>query len=205
VIAIVDYGMGNIRSVMNALAFLGAESELTANPARILDAERVVLPGVGAFNAAMQRLRQLELVPVLREAVLERCIPLLGVCLGMQLLAEAGEENGETEGVGLIPGRVRHIHHKAPGRKVPHIGFNSLAFRRQSPLFAGLSERGDFYFVHSFCLDCPPEYVTSVAEYEGAELTATVERGLVFGVQFHPEKSQGNGLRLLRNFLDVPA
>lgn len=204
-IAIVDYGMGNIGSVMNALAFLGAESELTAEPGRILGADKVILPGVGAFGAAMQKLEAIGLVPVLREAAMERGIPFLGICLGMQLLAESGDEHGSCSGLGLIPGRVRHINDRVSGVRVPHIGFNSLVHRRDSILLHGLEQGRDFYFVHSYQFEALDEYVAAVVEYEGVELTAVVELGSVFGVQFHPEKSQSNGLDLLSNFIALPA
>lgn len=203
-IAIVDYGMGNTHSVMNALAFLGAESELTAEPDRIFGAEKIVLPGVGAFRAAMCRLEDLRLVSVLRMAALERKIPVLGLCLGMQLLADAGDEHGSCAGLGLIPGRVRHINDLAPELRVPHVGFNSLVHRRDSVLFRSSEMGRDFYFVHSFQFQAPNEYVIAVSNYEGVNLTAVVESGNVFGVQFHPEKSQSNGLQLLKNFITLP-
>jgi len=203
-ITLIDYGMGNISSVRNALAFLGADSELTTDPLRILQAKKILLPGVGAFPKAMQRLEGLGLVPILREAVLKKNTPCFGVCLGMQLLGESSEENCLTEGLGLIPGTVRHLSTIDSNLKVPHVGFNSVDYRTTSPLFDGIKSGSDFYFVHSYSFHCDQDrHLLAIAEYDGTEITAVIQHDNVFGVQFHPEKSQANGLAILRNFLEL--
>jgi glutamine amidotransferase len=199
-ITIIDYGVGNVCSVMNALSFLGVKSELTSNPERIRCADKLILPGVGAFGFAMARLHRLGLVSVIRQAALQHKIPILGICLGMHLFAEIGEEQGECLGLGLIPGRVRHINNLDPNIKVPHIGFNSITCNRESNLFMGLNESTDFYFVHSYQFETSDLYVSATVEYADIYLTAAVESNLIFGVQFHPEKSQSNGLKILNNF-----
>jgi len=186
---------------MNALSFLGFKSELTSNAERIRCADKLILPGVGAFGFAMARLHRLGLVSVIREAALKNKIPILGICLGMHLFAEIGEEQGECEGLGLIPGRVRHINNLNPGIKVPHIGFNSLTHHRDSILFNGLNESKDFYFVHSYQYETSDLYVAATVEYSGFDIKAVIESDAIFGVQFHPEKSQSNGLQLLNNFI----
>jgi len=199
-ITIVDYGVGNVCSVMNALSFLGVKSELTSNAERIRCADKLILPGVGTFGFAMARLHRLGLVSVIREAALKHKIPILGICLGMHLFAEIGEEQGECEGLGLIPGRVRHIKNLDSSIKVPHIGFNSITYNRESNIFMGLNEGKDFYFVHSYQFETSDLYVVATVEYSDFYLTAAVESNSIFGLQFHPEKSQSNGLKILNNF-----
>ncbi len=201
-ISIVDYGMGNLKSMASAFAYLGVPCRTTRSAAEILDSDKLVLPGVGAFAKAMENIRSLGLIAPLNEFALGRRRPVLGVCLGMQLLAEVGEEDGINDGLGWIPGRVRRL--TVPAElKVPHVGFNALSFPEPGErdlLFEGLTPHPDFYFVHSYVLHAAADnQVTSRAQY-GSALTSSVRAGNVFGTQFHPEKSQGNGLRLLRNF-----
>ncbi len=199
-VAIIDYGVGNLRSVEKACAFVGAEVSVTSDPAVILAASHVILPGVGAFAEAMRRLRGAGLEPVVR-AVAESGRPMLGICVGMQMLFARSEEHGAAcEGLGLIQAAITRI--TAPGLKVPQIGWNDLALE-ESPLFAGLPERPYVYFVHSYCAQAlSPEYTLASAVY-GAPFTAAVRRGNVYGTQFHPEKSGAVGLRILRNFIDL--
>jgi imidazole glycerol-phosphate synthase subunit HisH len=203
-ITLVDYGMGNISSVRNALDFLGEESELTADPLRILQANKILLPGVGAFPKAMQRLNELGLVSALREKVLDKNTPCFGICLGMQLLGEWSEENEMTEGLGLIPGIVRNISTIDPNVKVPHVGFNSVDYHMSSLLFDGIKSGSDFYFVHSYSFHCENNlHQVAVAGYDNMKITAAIQCNNVIGVQFHPEKSQANGLKLLQNFINL--
>jgi imidazole glycerol-phosphate synthase subunit HisH len=197
VIAIVDYGMGNRRSVEKALEHVGARSVVTSDHDAIRAADGVILPGVGAFPEAMRNVRALGLADVLRD--LEA--PLLGVCLGMQLLFERSSEFEGADGLGLLPGDVTPL--RAP--KVPHIGWNRVAFARASVLTEGLGSAAAFYHVHS--LACRPSNTADVVgrgEY-GEPFASIVERGTVFGVQFHPEKSSRDGLALLANFAGVCA
>lgn len=201
-ITLVDYGMGNVSSVRNAFKYLGVKSDLTNNRERILNAEKLVLPGVGAFPKAMNRLNELDLIPVLKEAVLDRLIPCLGVCLGMQLLSESSEEHGLTDGLGFIAGSVKSLGSTASISRIPHVGFNSVESRTDSQLFEGIESGSDFYFVHSFFFDTKKaENQAAVTNCDGVEITAAVQCDHIFGVQFHPEKSQSNGLALLKNFL----
>jgi imidazole glycerol-phosphate synthase subunit HisH len=195
VIAIVDYGMGNRRSVEKAFEHVGARPSLTAAPEAIRAADAVVLPGVGAFPEAMRRLRAGGLDAVLRERVAAG-VPLLGICLGMQLLFERSDEHEGADGLGLLPGTVTAL--RAP--RLPHIGWNAVELERPSPLTAGLGERAAFYHVHSFvCRPAEEDDVVGHGEY-GERFASIVERGAVMGVQFHPEKSSRDGLALLRNF-----
>lgn len=204
IISIVNYGMGNLRSVQGALSYLGFESELVSTPEQILRSETLILPGVGSFARAMGNIRRLELESPLNEMVLERGVPVLGICLGMQLLAEVGEEDGPTRGLGWIRGRVERFKLSDLDLKVPHIGFNTTTFvGGASPLFAGLGTDADFYFVHSYHMICDRETdVRAWVDY-GGPFVAAVERDNIFGTQFHPEKSQSNGLKLLKNFAGV--
>ena len=193
--AIVDYGVGNLKSVSNALAYLGREGRVTGDPRELELADAVILPGVGAFPDAADKLRQSGLEGPLLTQVQKK--PILGICLGMQLLFERGEEVRPCRGLGLIAGGVERI---PTGLKLPHIGWNSLHFPGNSPLFAGLDEGTYVYFVHSFYgAAARPEQVSAVTDY-GVPVTAAVESGLVFGCQFHPEKSGEAGLHILKNF-----
>ena len=201
-IAIVDYGIGNLFSLRSSFAAIGKEAQVTADPAVLRSADRIILPGVGAFADAARKLAE----SGLQETVLEEAKgskPMLGICLGMQLLFDKSYEFGEYKGLGLIPGVVRPIRDVIPADyKIPHIGWNALRFHNPSPLFRYIKEGDAVYFVHSYyAADCE-EYVTATAEY-GAELTAAVQRGNVYGTQFHPEKSGSVGLAILRAFAEV--
>lgn len=199
-VAVVDYGMGNLDSVRRALEECGADVSVTDDPADLRRADRIVLPGVGAFADGMRALSERGLDVALTEEVIEAGAPFLGLCLGMQLLAERGEEGGDTSGLGWLPGRVVRLTPTGVDRRVPHIGWNELVQVRSSALFEQVPDRADFYFVHSFWVDCPADVVAATTPYCGG-VTAAVERDNIYGVQFHPEKSQRNGFQLLRNFL----
>ncbi|MEH6422245.1 imidazole glycerol phosphate synthase subunit HisH [Pseudomonas sp. CGJS7] len=200
VVAVIDSGGGNIGSVRYALERLGARSILTADPATIASADRVILPGVGAAAPAMARLRELDLVATIRR--LQQ--PLLGICLGMQLLYESSEE-GEVECLGLLPGRITRLQ-SGPGVRVPHMGWNLLQKHESAGaqrLLAGIGERDQAYFVHSYAAPLTPDTLAS-ASY-GTRFTAVAGRGRCFGAQFHPERSAAVGSRLLANFLALEA
>ncbi len=201
-IAIVDYGVGNLFSLANSFAAIGAEAVVTADPAALREADKIVLPGVGAFRDAAEKLRESGLGAVVTEEA-KNGKPLLGICLGMQLLFDKGYEYGEHAGLGLIPGEVRPIAEVIPADyKIPHIGWNALRFTgRKSPLFRHIKEGDCVYFVHSFYAANCDESVIATAEY-GAELTAAVQRGNVCGCQFHPEKSGKVGLNILKAFCE---
>ncbi len=201
-IAIVDYGVGNLFSLCSSFAAVGADAVVTADPAVIRSAEKIILPGVGAFGDAAAKLRESGLGEVVVEEA-KRGKPLMGICLGMQLLFEKSFEYGEHEGLSLIPGVIRPIADVIPkDLKIPHIGWNPLHIRRQSPLLKYVKEGDCVYFVHSFyAADCDDALLAS-AEY-GAELTAAVAKGNVFGCQFHPEKSGNVGLSILRAFCEM--
>lgn len=200
-IAIIDYGVGNLFSLASSFAAIGAEAVVTSDPAVIRAADRLILPGVGAFEDAARKLRESGMADIVKEeAALGK--PIMGICLGMQLLFERSYEYGEHEGLGLIKGAVRPIADVIPaGLKIPHIGWNALHLTRQTPLFKYLHE-GDFvYFVHSFyAADCD-QAVIATTDY-GAPLTAAVASGNVMGCQFHPEKSGTVGLSILRAFCE---
>ncbi len=202
-IGVVDYGMGNRRSVQKALEHAGAYASITRDRDELNACDGLVVPGVGAFPLAMRNLQELGLDELIRARVIDGT-PLLGICLGMQLLFETSDELEPTAGLGLLPGRVSAL--QARGLRVPHIGWNEVTFERQSAITAGLPRGGcPFYHVHSFApRPRDPQDVVGTTEY--AERFATiVERGSVFGVQFHPEKSSGRGIRLLRNFVNACA
>ncbi len=198
-IAVVDYGMGNQRSVLNALDSIGAPAQLVAAPEAVVAADRVVLPGVGAFRDAIAALRERGLAQAVRDAATTGR-PLLGLCLGMQLLATRSSEFGEHQGLDLIPGSVERLQ-TAPGLRIPHVGWNDLAVQRpDDPILGALGPEPTFYYVHSYEFrPDDPASVTGVTDY-GRAVTATVGEGNVFGVQFHPEKSGADGLALLRAF-----
>jgi glutamine amidotransferase len=198
VIAIADYGIGNLGSVTKAFRQAGAEVVLTGDPEELRRADALVLPGDGAFGATMQEVERRGLVPVLQEAR-ERQKPLLGICIGMQLLFEESEEHGRHRGLGFLPGRVRRFEGELP---VPHMGWNELRPRRAHPLLDGLEDGSYVYFVHSYYCDAPEDVVIASSDY-GREFAAVVGSGSVLGVQFHPEKSQQVGLRMVAGFVAI--
>jgi glutamine amidotransferase len=202
VIAILDYGMGNLRSAEKALERVGAQVELTRDPERIRAADGLVLPGVGAFPKAMQAVRALGFDDLMREHV-EAGKPALGICLGMQLLFESSSELGGAEGLGLLEGEVAAL--DAPGLKVPHIGWNEVGWANGSPLHDGLPSPAAFYHVHSFAPRAAREGDVIGWSTYGSRFPSVVGSGRVFGVQFHPEKSGPDGLALLRNFVRLTA
>ena len=199
-IAILDYGMGNLRSVEKALERVGSEAVISADPATIQAADGVILPGVGAFPAAMRRVRELGLDALVSER-LENGTPVLGICLGLQLLFSSSVENEGAEGLGLLAGEVEPL--RAPGRKIPHMGWEPVRWERESELTEGLASEVPFYFVHSFTpRPRDPADVLGTAQY-GERFACAVARPPLYGVQFHPEKSSAAGLRLLSNFAEI--
>ena len=201
-VAILDYGMGNLRSVEKALERVGAEAVITHDPERVRGADGVILPGVGAFPPAMRRVRELGLDALVSER-LEAGTPVLGICLGMQLLFDRSVENQGADGLGLIAGRVEPL--AAEGLKVPHIGWSPVGWERRSPLVEGLEDETPFYFVHSFTpRPSNADDVLGTAAH-GERFACAVERPPLYGVQFHPEKSSSAGLQLLANFTRICA
>lgn len=201
-IAIIDYGVGNLFSLCSSFAAVGADAVVTSDPDVIRSADKIVLPGVGAFGDAAKKLAESGLSGVLLDEV-KRGKPLLGICLGMQLLFEKSFEYGEHKGLGLIPGEIRPIADVIPGElKIPHIGWNPLHFHKKSPLFSKIKEGDCVYFVHSFYATKCDDAVIASAEY-GAPLTAAVAKDNVFGCQFHPEKSGKVGLAILSAFCEM--
>lgn len=201
-VGVVDYGLGNLRSVAGAVERLGQEVVVTSDVGELERAERLILPGVGAFGDGMANLRRLGLVEPLTSLV-EQGKPMLGICLGAQLMAEGSDEFGTHEGLGWIPGVVRRIRPIDPSLRVPHVGWNLVRKTGESTLLAGIDEGAYFYFVHSYHLVCADRSLVK-GECDYAEgIAAVIERGNVFGTQFHPEKSQLSGLTLLGNFLNA--
>lgn len=193
--AIVDYGVGNLKSVTNAMNYLGLKTCITSDASELERADAIILPGVGAFPDAAEKLRAPGLDQVLiRQAQVK---PVLGICLGMQLLFDRGDEVRSCDGLGLVPGHVARIQTEY---KLPHIGWNSLAFQNNSPLFRGLDNGAYVYFVHTFCGYADSEDDVTARTQYGASVVAAVSRGNVFGCQFHPEKSGETGLMILKNF-----
>ncbi len=200
-IAIIDYEMGNLRSVQKAFERVGHEATITSDPAVLAKASKIVLPGVGAFRDAIAALRDRKLVEPIRAAI-EADKPFLGICLGLQMLFDKGYEDGEHEGLGIIPGEV--VRFKVPAEfKVPHMGWNQIRFRRRPPIFEGIDDGAHFYFVHSYYV-APRESGVIATETEyAAPFTSSIWRDRLFAVQFHPEKSQTAGLRVLKNFAEL--
>ncbi len=200
--AIIDYGVGNLFSLKSSMAAIGAEAVVTRDPAEIERADHIILPGVGAFGDAAEKLKQAGMFTFVQELA-AKGKPMLGICLGMQLLFDQSTEYGVHEGLGLVSGEVREIEGVIPKNlDIPHMGWNALHFVKESPLFEGLQEGAHVYFVHSYAaFDCEA-HLLATAEY-GVPLTAAVQNGNVFGTQFHPEKSGETGLRILKNFVSV--
>jgi imidazole glycerol-phosphate synthase subunit HisH len=200
-VAVIDYGMGNIGSICKMLKLVGAEPHVSADPGVLAAADKLVLPGVGHFDRAMSNLADADLIEPLRELVVDRGKPILGICLGMQLMCRSSEE-GCRDGLGFIDARVRRFSFPAERRlRVPHMGWSELDVARPSPLVAGLDAHARFYFVHSYYVDCADGAdVLARSEY-GHPFVAAFEKGTVAGVQFHPEKSHRFGVQLFRNFV----
>jgi len=197
-IVVVDYGMGNLRSVQKGFEKVGSAAVISRDIGKIANASRLVLPGVGAFPECMKNLASLNLIDPILEFI-ESGRPFLGICLGLQLLFEESEEFGIHEGLKVIPGRVKGFERNM-GLKIPHMGWNEVLFRKETPIFRGIPDGAFFYFVHSFYVE--PLNISDIAAESGYGITFTcaVSRDNVFAVQFHPEKSQENGLRILKNF-----
>lgn len=200
-ILVVDYGLGNLFSVAKAFERLGATVVVSGDHADIKKAERVVLPGVGAFGDGMSYLKERGLDQALGEAILIKKKPFLGICLGLQMLADLGYEYGEHKGLGWIGGEVSKLDVEKADLKVPHIGWNEISVLKDSPLFVGLKPDADFYFLHSFQLVCKNRADLTAIAFYGGEITAAIQHENIFATQFHPEKSQENGLKILGNFI----
>ena len=200
-VAIIDYDAGNIKSVEKAMLALGESVRITREPEEILSADHVILPGVGAFGDAMNKIHQYHLADVIREVV-DRGTPFLGICLGLQLLFESSEESEGIDGLGILRGKVVRLP-ETQGLKIPHIGWNSLKYPNKGRLFEGIPEEAYVYFVHSYYLQAEDaQIVTATTEY-AAHIHASVEEGNVFACQFHPEKSSDVGMTILKNFLNI--
>jgi len=201
-VVVVDYGLGNLWSVKNAFEFMGANVRLTSDPEVVARSTKLVLPGVGSFGAGMQRLGERGLINALDEAVLKRGVPILGICLGMQLLADTSDEAPGVRGLGWIPGRVCRF--PDTNLRLPHMGFNSVRIRATNPLFENTnSSEIDFYFVHSYHYVPESEVHISASTNHGVTFVSAICKDRIFGVQFHPEKSQSNGLSLISRFIKL--
>ncbi len=200
-IAIVDYDAGNIKSVEKALLHLGQEVTVTGEAEAILKADKVILPGVGAFGDAMEKLRSTGLDKVMKE-VADKKTPFLGICLGLQLLFESSEEAPGVAGLGLLKGKILKIP-QAEGLKIPHMGWNSLHLQNEGRLFRGIDEHTYVYFVHSYYLEAQEESIVKASTRYGVEIHASVEKDNLFACQFHPEKSSTAGLKILKNFVEL--
>ena len=200
-VAIIDYDAGNIKSVQKAIEYLGEDVIITRDPEVILNASRVILPGVGAFGDAMEKLHKYNLVDVIKEVV-KREIPFLGICLGLQLLFERSDETPGVQGLGILKGEIKRIPDNGE-LKIPHIGWNSLSFPNKGRLYDGISEESYVYFVHSYYLEAEDKNIVVATTEYGTTIHVSVEQGNVFACQFHPEKSSSVGLKIIDNFLKI--
>lgn len=201
--AIIDYGMGNLLSVQRAFEKCGSDAVIIDNPLELRDAERIVLPGVGAFPDAMDNLRKNGWIEELNRAVLEKETPILGICLGMQLLADKGYEVRECDGLGYIPGEIIRFTQTQEKERIPHVGWNEILKREEAPLFDGIADGTNYYFVHSYHFRVAnEENIATVTPYCG-EFVSSVIKDNIVGTQFHPEKSQKAGFKLIKNFLSM--
>lgn len=203
-IAIVEYGMGNVKSVYNAFSLLGQDAEITSNPKKLEEADAIVLPGVGAFSDGMKNLRQRGLLDVLKQEVIDKKKPYLGICLGLEFLAEKSYEGGIHEGFGWIKGVVDRLQPNDPNMKVPHMGWDDTVIQSEKGLLSELKSPS-FYYLHSYYLkvdESEKKFITSVCDYGGNNIVATFQKNNIHAVQFHPEKSQETGIKLLQNFVD---
>jgi len=203
-LAIVDYGMGNVQSVYNAFQLLGESVQLTNDPKILSDSDGIILPGVGAFSDGMKNLREKHLLDVLEKEVIEKKKPYLGICLGLEFLAKKSFEGGEHEGFGWINGTIEKIVPNDNNLKVPHMGWNDTKIRKNDGLLKEI-ENPVFYYLHSYYLNLDPSeknIITSVCNYGDVLISATIQKENIYAVQFHPEKSQSTGIKLLKNFVD---
>lgn len=200
--AIIDYDAGNLRSVEKALQRLGEDTVITRDADVLLASKHVILPGVGSFGDAMEKLQEYGLIPVIREIV-AREIPMLGICLGLQLLFESSEESPGVSGLGLLPGKIRRIPKDPSDLKIPHMGWNSLHFDHPGKIFSGIPEGAYVYFVHSYYLEASDPLIVTASTQYGTTIHASVEKGKLFACQFHPEKSSDVGMKILQNFLHI--
>ena len=200
-IGLIDYDAGNLRSVEKALEALGETPVITRDKDELLKADKVILPGVGSFGDAMGKLEQYGLVDVIHEIV-RKGTPLLGICLGLQLLFESSEESSGVKGLSILPGKILRLPDQ-PGYKIPHMGWNSLDIREGTRVFAGIGQGSYVYFVHSYYLKAEDEEIVAASTEYTAHIHAAVERGNVFACQFHPEKSSAVGLKILKNFVEL--
>ena len=199
-VAVIDYNTGNVDSVVKAIKFFDKNVILTNNKDDIKNSKRIILPGQGSFQFGIQELNRLNLIDLIRNRVLNDKIPILGICLGMQLFAEYGYENGKTQGLGFIKGTVERIKTKL---KLPHIGWNEVNFKKKNELFNGIENKKDFYFVHSYYFECLNSEDNLASTNYDFEFSSIIRKNNVVGYQFHPEKSLKNGLKLLNNFLKI--
>jgi imidazole glycerol-phosphate synthase subunit HisH len=200
-VAVINYGMGNLNSVRRSFEEIGAHVIIACEPSVLFDADRIVLPGVGAFSEGMEHLKVGGWVPVLNDIVKVKKKPLLGICLGMQVLASKGHEGTETSGLDFISGEVKKINSLGCGERIPHMGWNEVHYKMKNLMFEGIPDSSDFYFVHSYAF-VPTNPINLVATVDyGSELTAVVQKENIFGCQFHPEKSSKAGRQMLRNFM----
>lgn len=199
-ITLIDYGMGNLRSVQKALENVGGTVTISSRAADILAADKVVLPGVGAMNSAVDRLYNLDLVDAIK-ATIDQKKPFLGICLGYQLLFDQSDEGGQTQGLGILKGQVKRF----PSLKIPQMGWNQLEFNAECPLFKGLPAKADMYFCHSYyVVPDDPLIISSTTDY-GISYASSIWTENIYAMQFHPEKSQQDGLHILKNFVDLPS